>query len=77
MFLERREKECDGDMNTTMEVNQYIRDKNISIDEIANATGVDKMLFSEQEHRGFLATEFLEVCDYLKVDPWKFFSKRE
>ena len=59
-------------MNITKNVVKYINDNYLSVEEISKATGVNEHLLLDNEHRALNATEFLEVCSYLDVDPKRF-----
>lgn len=55
--------------NTTQKIREYISENQISISEIAERTGVVKSKLEETSEENFNATEFLEICYFLKVDP--------
>lgn len=55
--------------NTTQKLKYYIAENQISISEIAEKTGVVKSKLEETSKESFNATEFLEICYFLKVDP--------
>ena len=55
--------------NTTQKIREYISENQISINEIAEKTGVVKSKLEETSEESFNATEFLEICYFLKVDP--------
>ncbi len=56
-------------MNITRKVQLYIRDCSIDVEEVQRQTGVSKALLTGESNRPFNATEFLEVCTYLKIKP--------
>ena len=55
--------------NTTQKIREYISENQISISEIAERKGVVKSKLEETSEENFNATEFLEICYFLKVDP--------
>ena len=55
--------------NTTQKIREYISENQISISEIAERTGVVISKLEETSEENFNATEFLEICYFLKVDP--------
>ena len=55
--------------NTTQKLKYYIAQNQISISEIAEKTGVVKSKLEGTSEESFNATEFLEICYFLKVDP--------
>ncbi len=56
-------------MKTTRKLQLYIREHEVNIEELAEVTGVSKELMSGKVSRALNATELLEVCAYLKIDP--------
>lgn len=55
----------------TTTIAQYIKDKNISIDEIAGATNISKNLLKRSLcdlSRPLRANEFLDICEYIHID---------
>lgn len=55
----------------TNTIAQYIKDKNISIDEIAGATNISKNLLRRSLcdlSRPLRAKEFLDICAYIQLD---------
>ncbi len=63
-------------MNMTRQILRYIRENALSVEAIVAATGVDRKMFSRQRPRSFNATEMLEVCNYLRMDPYRFWGER-
>ena len=68
MFLEKQEKEV-VTMEITREIVEYIRKNNISAAEISENTKVDLDLLLGNADRKMNATEMLEICSYLGIDP--------
>lgn len=56
-------------MEITKEIVDYIKKNNISVTEISEKTKVDINLLSGNSERKMNATEMLEVCSYLEIDP--------
>ena len=56
-------------MEITREIVEYIKKNNISVTEISEKTKVDINLLSGNSERKMNATEMLEVCSYLEIDP--------
>nr|MBP3597970.1 hypothetical protein [Eubacterium sp.] len=56
-------------MKTTEKLQVYIKEHEICVDDIVAATGVEKVLLSGEAEQALNATELLEVCAYLKIDP--------
>ena len=52
-----------------MEITEYIRKNNISAAEISENTKVDLDLLLGNTDRKMNATEMLEICSYLGIDP--------
>lgn len=67
-FLEKQEKEV-VTMEITREIVEYIRKNNISAAEISENTKVDLDLLLGNADRKMNATEMLEICSYLGIDP--------
>lgn len=67
-FLEKQEKEV-VTMDITREIIEYIRKNNISAAEISENTKVDLDLLLGNTDRKMNATEMLEICSYLGIDP--------
>ena len=67
-FLEKQEKEV-ATMEITREIVEYIRKNNISAAEISENTKVDLDLLLGNADRKMNATEMLEICSYLGIDP--------
>lgn len=67
-FLEKQEKEV-VTMEITREIVEYIRKNNISAAEISENTKVDLDLLLGNTDRKMNATEMLEICSYLGIDP--------
>lgn len=67
-FLEKQEKEV-VTMEITREIIEYIRKNNISAAEISENTKVDLDLLLGNADRKMNATEMLEICSYLGIDP--------
>lgn len=59
-------------MEMTKKVWKYIEKNKIDIDSLSEATGVSRKLFRGNPDRPMNATEFLEVCAYLKINPREF-----
>lgn len=60
----------------TGEVSKYIKSKGISIQAISNSTGISYNILhpslSGNGKRKLRADEFLEICDFLSVNPKRF-----
>ena len=56
-------------MEITKEIVEYIKKNNISVTEVSEKTKVDINLLSGNLDRKMNATELLEVCSYLELDP--------
>ncbi len=56
-------------MKTTRKLQLYIKEHEIRVDDIVEATGVEKALLNGEAERALNATELLEVCACLKIDP--------
>ena len=67
-FLEKQEKDV-VTMEITREIVEYIRKNNISAAEISENTKVDLDLLLGNADRKMNATEMLEICSYLGIDP--------
>lgn len=63
-------------MHMTEQIIRYIQKNALSMEDIAKATGVELSLLQEQ-HRSLNATELLEICNYLQMDPWMFYEEME
>ena len=55
--------------NTAQKLREYISKNQISISEMEEKTGVVRSKLYETSEENFNATEFLEICYFLKVDP--------
>ena len=55
--------------SATQKLKYYISINQISINEIVENTGVSKRKLTDTSNAVFNATEFLEICCFLKVDP--------
>jgi hypothetical protein len=64
-------------MKMTRQMIHYIRDNAISVEAIVAETGVERQMFSEHISRSFNATEMLEICNYLHMDPYYFWNEQE
>lgn len=60
-------------MQMTRKIIRYISDHSLSAEEISAATGVEAVILQE-EVRALNASELLEICQYLKLDPWSLFD---
>ena len=59
---------------------QYIKDKNISIDEISGATNISKNLLRRSLcdlSRPLRANEFLDICAYIQLDTQDLYTRCE
>lgn len=56
-------------MDITKRLINYIEKNSLSIKVIADKTGVNVDLLSNKSRRKLNATEMLEVCNYLDIDP--------
>lgn len=72
--LVKQEKEVKT-MEVTKEIVDYIRNNNISAMEISKKTKVDINLLLGNSDRKMNATEMLEICSYLGIDPLSFLKK--
>lgn len=54
----------------------YIREREISLGDIINNTKVPREKFEKDSLQDLNATEFFEICRYLKVDPKEFYVKK-
>ena len=61
-------------MEITRKIIAYIQKENISIKDLSRRTGVAEDVLSENAVRALNASEFLEVCNYLKKDPYDFWE---
>ncbi len=57
----------------TRKIIRYIREHALSVEEIAAATGVEAEILRDGK-RALYASELLEICQYLKLDPWSLFD---
>lgn len=57
-----------SESNVSNNLINYIKNNHISISELAEKTGVSIDKF-EQHNIIFEASEFLEICAYLKINP--------
>lgn len=64
--------------SVTQSVSQYIREKGISISTISQKTGITGGVLypslREKPTRRLRADEFMSICLFLDVDPWRFTS---
>lgn len=56
-------------MNISKKIINYIEKNSLSIEMIADKTGVNVDLLSKNSKRKLNATEMLEVCNFLDIDP--------
>ena len=56
-------------MGITERIINYIEKNSLSIEVIADKTGVNVDLLSNKNKRKLNATEMLEICNYLDIDP--------
>lgn len=56
-------------MNISKRIINYIEKNSLSIEMIADKTGVNVDLLSNNSKRKLNATEMLEVCNFLDIDP--------
>ncbi|MDE6026175.1 MAG: hypothetical protein K2G45_12085 [Lachnospiraceae bacterium] len=56
-------------MDVTRQLINYITDNSLSVENISDATGVDLNILKNNGNRKLNATEMLEVCHYLQIDP--------
>lgn len=56
-------------MDISKRIINYIEKNSLSIDTIAEKTGVSVDLLSKKSKRKLNATEMLEICNYLDIDP--------
>lgn len=56
-------------MRMTRQIIKYIREHAVSVEEVAKETGVESEVLNTAR-RPLNATEFLEICHYLHIDPW-------
>ena len=62
-------------MRMTQYIICYIKKKALCVETIAEATGVQAQMLSGQCSRSFSASEMLEICNYLKVDPYDLWNE--
>ncbi|MBR1693269.1 MAG: hypothetical protein IJ711_10940 [Lachnospiraceae bacterium] len=60
--------------NAAKNLRAYISEHQISIPDIVSNTGVAKNKLQQTSKEDLNATEFLEICYFLKVDPRSFIS---
>lgn len=60
-------------MQMTKKIIHYISDHALSIEEISSATGVEADVLLDGK-RPLDASELLEICQYLQLDPWSLFD---
>lgn len=48
---------------------EYFEKNRINIDEISEKTGIEKRKFSEDYRQALTASEFLELCAVLHIEP--------
>ncbi|MBD5096831.1 MAG: hypothetical protein HDT40_07505 [Lachnospiraceae bacterium] len=56
-------------MNISKRIINYIEKNSLPIEMIADKTGVSVDLLSNKSKRKLNATEMLEICNYLDIDP--------
>lgn len=56
-------------INAAHKVRCYISENQISVTDISESTSVEKSKLIHTSEADFNATEFLAICDFLKVDP--------
>jgi hypothetical protein len=60
-------------LNTTRKVAEYVTEKGIKISVLSVKTGISRNVldncFSQASTRALRADEFLEICDFLDVNP--------
>ncbi|MCM1287670.1 MAG: helix-turn-helix domain-containing protein [Clostridium sp.] len=56
-------------MDITKRIINYIEKNSLSIEVVADKTGVSADLLSDNSKRKLNATEMLEICKYLDIDP--------
>ncbi len=56
-------------MDISKRIIHYIEKNSLSIEMIADKTGVNVDLLSNKSKRKLNATEMLEICNYLDIDP--------
>lgn len=56
-------------MHMTRKIIKYIREHAVSVEELARETGVELDVLNTAK-RPLNASEFLEICNYLHLDPW-------
>ncbi|MCM1083758.1 MAG: helix-turn-helix domain-containing protein [Clostridium sp.] len=56
-------------MDITKRIINYIEKNSLSIEVVADKTGVSADLLSDNSKRKLNATEMLEICNYLDIDP--------
>ena len=62
-------------MNISKKIINYIEKNSLSIEMIADKTGVNVDLLSNNSKRKLNATDMLEVCNFLDIDPKSLLSK--
>ena len=63
MVIEMKNKD-----NASKNIIKYIRENNISSEEIENKIGIKQTKLLDED-TVFMASEFLELCSYLKLKP--------
>lgn len=63
MVIEMKNKD-----NASKNIIKYIRENNISTEEIENKIGIKQTKLLDED-TVFMASEFLELCSYLKLKP--------
>lgn len=56
-------------MDISKRIINYIEKNSLSIEMIADKTGISADLLSNKSKRKLNATEMLEICNYLDIDP--------
>lgn len=64
-------------MGIKEEIRRYLKQQEISEDELIQNLKLEKETFSEESQRELKADEFCEICAYLKMDPWNFYQKKK
>lgn len=64
-------------MQMTRRILCYIHSKALCTEKIAEETGVRLQMLSGQCQDSFSASEMLEICNYLQIDPYYFWGDGE
>lgn len=62
-------------MRMTKSLHKYIKNNNLSSSAISNATGVDEKLLTDNPPRALNASELLELCQWLEIEPKELWDK--